>query len=47
MIALRRCIDSLIDSYAEGFIEKRELEPRITGMKQRLSQLKDRHQAVV
>jgi len=45
--ALRRGIDRLIDSYAEGFVEKGEFEPRITGMKQRLSQLNERHEAAV
>jgi site-specific DNA recombinase len=45
--ALRRGISRLIDSYAEGFVEKHEFEPRITGMKQRLSQLEERHEAAV
>jgi site-specific DNA recombinase len=45
--ALRRGIDRLIDGYAEGFVEKSEFEPRITGMKQRLSQLAERHEAAV
>jgi site-specific DNA recombinase len=47
MTALRRGIGRLIDSYAEGFVEKHEFEPRITGMKQRLSQLEDHHEAAV
>ncbi|QGM99898.1 hypothetical protein [Methylocystis parvus] len=47
MAALRRGIDRLIDSYAEGFVEKVEFEPRITGMKQRLSELKERQQTAV
>src|SRR5208283_366394 len=38
-------IERLIDSYAEGFVEKGEFEPRITGMKQRMSQLKERFEA--
>lgn len=45
--ALRRGIGRLIDSYAEGFVEKHEFEPRITGMKQRLSQLEEHHGAAV
>ena len=45
MTALRRGINRLIDSYAEGFVDKCEFEPRITGMKQRLSQLEERHEA--
>ena len=45
--ALQRGIDRLIDGYAEGFVEKSEFEPRITGMKQRLSQLAERHEAAV
>lgn len=47
MTALRRGINRLIDSYAEGFVDKCEFEPRITGMKQRLSQLEERHEAAV
>ncbi len=47
MAALRRGIGRLIDSYAEGFVEKAEFEPRITGMKQRLSQLRERQEAAV
>ena len=45
MISLRRGIGRLIDSYAEGVIEKTEFEPRIAGLKQRMSQLQERHQA--
>lgn len=36
---LRQGIARLIDSYAEGLIEKSEFEPRITRMKQRVVQL--------
>jgi site-specific DNA recombinase len=43
--SLRRGISRLIDSYAEGVIDKAEFEPRITGLKQRMSQLQERHQA--
>jgi site-specific DNA recombinase len=33
---LRRGMDRLIDSYAEGLIERREFEPRIAGFRQRI-----------
>jgi site-specific DNA recombinase len=36
---LRRAIDRLIDSYAEGFIDKGEFEPRITDLRRRLARL--------
>jgi site-specific DNA recombinase len=42
---LRRGVSRLIDSYAEGVIDKGEFEPRITGLKQRISQLQERRQA--
>jgi site-specific DNA recombinase len=35
----------LIDSYTEGVIDKNRVEPRIVGLRQRLSQLRERHQA--
>jgi site-specific DNA recombinase len=44
---MRRGIGRLIDSYAEGIIDKAEFEPRIAGLKQRLSQLQERHQAAL
>jgi site-specific DNA recombinase len=47
MAGVRRGIERLIDSYAGGFVEKDEFEPRITGMKQRMSQLKERCEAAV
>jgi len=47
MASVRRGIERLIDGYAEGFVEKGEFEPRISSMKQRLSQLKERHEAAV
>jgi site-specific DNA recombinase len=47
MASLRRGIERIIDSYAEGFVEKSEFEPRITGMKQRMSQLKERFEAAL
>ena len=40
--SVRRGVERLIDSYAEGFVEKGEFEPRITGMKQRMSKLQER-----
>jgi site-specific DNA recombinase len=39
MTALRRGIDRLIDSYASGLIDRAEFEPRITGLKQRMTSL--------
>ena len=42
---LRRGIERLIDSYAEGVLEKAEFTPRIAGLKQRLSLLEERRQA--
>lgn len=43
---LRRGIARLIDGYAEGIIDRTEFEPRIGGMKQRLSRLEEeRHRA--
>ncbi len=47
MTTMRRGIGRLIDSYAEGVIDKAEFEPRIAGLKQRLSQLQERHQAAL
>jgi site-specific DNA recombinase len=44
--AVRRSIDRLIDSYAEGLIERAEFEPRITGCKQRLGELERRRDAL-
>src|SRR5258708_458836 len=40
---LRRGIERLIDSYAEGVIEKSEFTPRIAGLKQRLSARRRRY----
>jgi site-specific DNA recombinase len=39
--SLQRGIGRLIDSYAEGVIERAEFEPRITGLKARLSRLQE------
>jgi site-specific DNA recombinase len=47
MTSLQRGISRLIDSYTEGVIDKAEFEPRITGLKQRVSQLQERHQAAI
>jgi site-specific DNA recombinase len=44
---LRRGIDRLIDCYAGGFIEKAEFEPRIAGLKLRMSQLQEQQQAAL
>ena len=44
---MRRGVGRLIDSYAEGLIDKTEFEPRIAGLKQRLSQLQERHRAAL
>src|SRR4051795_10539104 len=38
---LRRGIGRLIDSYAEGMIDKVDFDPRITGLRQRLVNLED------
>ena len=37
--AVRRSIDRLIDSYQDGFLEKAEFEPRISGLRARVQQL--------
>jgi len=47
MTTMRRGTGRLIDSYAEGLIDKAEFEPRIAGLKQRLSQLQERHRAAL
>ncbi len=44
---LRRGIARLIDSYAEGLIEKPEFEPRVTRMRERLRQLEAQRQQLV
>jgi site-specific DNA recombinase len=40
--SLRRSIGRLIDSYAEGVIERAEFEPRIRGLRSRLAQVEER-----
>jgi site-specific DNA recombinase len=41
---LRQGLGRLIDSYAEGLIEKREFEPRITRLRQRIADLEEQMQ---
>jgi site-specific DNA recombinase len=36
---LRRAVDRLIDGYAEGFIAREEFEPRVMGLRRRISTL--------
>ena len=38
---LRQGIARLIDSYAEGLIDKQEFEPRITRLRQRLARVEE------
>ena len=45
MMTLRRGIDRLIDGYAGGFIDKAQFEPRIAGLKLRLSQIQEQKHA--
>ena len=44
MSKLRRGIARLIDSYADGLIEKQEFEPRVTRMRQRMQHLEEQLQ---
>src|SRR5258708_16410439 len=41
---LRRGIARLIDSYAEGLIDKQEFEPRVTRMRERIQHLEEQLQ---
>lgn len=41
---LRRGIARLIDSYADGLIDKQEFEPRVTRMRERMQQLEEQAQ---
>ena len=43
---LRQGVARLIDSYAEGLIDKGEFEPRITRLRQRLARLEEQRQAL-
>ena len=47
MAVLRRGIGRLIDSYAEGIIERAEFEPRIAGLRARLARLQEQWRAAV
>jgi site-specific DNA recombinase len=47
MTTLRRSIDRLIDSYSGGLIDKTEFEPRIKGLKQRISELDQQRQTAL
>jgi site-specific DNA recombinase len=42
---LRQGVARLIDSYAEGLIDKGEFEPRVTRLRQRLARLEEQRQA--
>ncbi len=43
---LRQGVARLIDSYAEGLIDKGEFEPRMTRLRQRLARLEEQRQAL-
>ena len=43
---LRQGVARLIDSYAEGLIDKGEFEPRVTRLRQRLARLEEQRQAL-
>ena len=43
---LHRGIGRLIDSYAEGVIDRDEFQPRIAGLKERLARMKEQRQAL-
>src|SRR2546425_2223287 len=43
---LRQGVARLIDSYAEGLIDKGEFEPRVTRLRQRLAHLEEQRQAL-
>ena len=46
IVKVRRGVARLIDSYAEGFIEKQEFEPRIRRLRQRLANLQAQAQQI-
>jgi site-specific DNA recombinase len=46
MSRLRQGIVRLIDSYAEGLIDKEEFEPRVTRMRERLKQIEEQAQQI-
>jgi site-specific DNA recombinase len=43
---LRQGVARLIDSYAEGLIDKGEFEPRVTRLRQRLARVEEQHHAL-
>jgi site-specific DNA recombinase len=43
---LRQGVARLIDSYAEGLMDKGEFEPRVTRLRQRLARLEEQRQAL-
>jgi site-specific DNA recombinase len=46
IVKVRRGVARLIDSYAEGFIDKQEFEPRICRLRQRLAELQAQAQQI-
>jgi site-specific DNA recombinase len=46
IVKVRKGIARLIDSYAEGFVEKQEFEPRISRLRQRLHDLETHEQEI-
>src|SRR5712691_10099283 len=44
---VRQGLARLIDSYAEGLLEKHEFEPRITRLRQRITQLEEQRQQLI
>ena len=44
---IQQGIARLIDSYAEGFIQKSEFEPRITRLRQRLAEMEQHEQQII
>ncbi len=44
---VRQGLARLIDSYAEGLLEKHEFEPRITRLRHRLTQLEEQRQQLI
>jgi len=43
---LRQGVARLLDSYADGLLDKHEFEPRSTGLRQRLARLEEQRQAL-
>jgi site-specific DNA recombinase len=44
---VRQGLARLIDSYAEGLLEKHEFDPRITRLRQRITQLEEQRQQLI